>query len=222
MGLPLVQKDFAADDTRKAVQSDTAGMARPRNLNMQALPDEDLLELIRQSNETAFRILVDRHIDRGYAVAYRILRNASDAEDVVQDAFLQVWTKREIWQAGRARFSTWLYRVVSNRCIDLLRRPKVETMETLPELEDDRGDQMQTLARQEASSLLQEAMAKLPDQQRIALVFSYTENLSNSEIADIMETSVSAVEALLKRGRQKLRHLLRNTGGEILSSFTNY
>ncbi|MBD8891318.1 sigma-70 family RNA polymerase sigma factor [Labrenzia suaedae] len=219
MGLPSVKNELGLEDELKAGAGGSAGA---RSLNLLAVSDEELLELIRRDSEVAFRTLIDRHVDRGYAVAYRILRNASDAEDVVQDAFLQVWTKRAVWQAGRARFSTWLYRVISNRCIDLLRRPKVETMETLPELEDDRGDQMQSLARQEASEMLQKAMAKLPDQQRIALVFSYTENLSNGEIAEIMETSVSAVEALLKRGRQKLRHLLRNTGGEILSIFTKY
>ncbi|WP_235860577.1 RNA polymerase sigma factor [Roseibium suaedae] len=217
-----MKKDLDADEAQKAADARKAEIVKAKSLNLSTLPDEDLLELIRQDNETAFRTLVDRHVDRGYAVAYRILRNASDAEDVVQDAFLQVWTRRAVWQAGRARFSTWLYRVISNRCIDLLRRPRIETMETLPELEDDRSDQMQSLARQEASDLLQEAMGKLPDQQRIALVFSYTENLSNGEIAEIMETSISAVEALLKRGRQKLRHLLRNTGGEILSTFTKY
>ncbi|WP_417692997.1 RNA polymerase sigma factor [Roseibium sp.] len=186
-----------------------------------SMNDDDLLTRIKSDDETAFRELVERHVDRGYAVAYRILHNATDAEDVVQDAFLQLWTKREKWETGRAKFSTWLYRVVTNRCIDQLRRPRVEVMDDLPELEDDSCDQMDILERQEASDLLAKAIQELPEQQRVALVLSYTEGLSNSEVADIMETSVSAVEALLKRARQKLRHLLRNHGGEILAMFTN-
>ncbi|MEJ8472582.1 RNA polymerase sigma factor [Roseibium algae] len=206
------QTDFLAERSESA----KVNMAE-----LNAMTDDELLFEIGRDSEAAYRLLVERHIDRGYAVAVRILRNPSDAEDVVQEAFLQVWTKRDLWQPDRARFSTWLYRVVSNRCIDLLRRPKVETMETLPELEDDRQDQVQSLVQQEASDTLKEAMTKLPDQQRIALVFSYNENLSNTEIAEIMDTTVSAVESLLKRGRQKLRHLLRSNGGEILSTFTN-
>ncbi|MFD1697292.1 RNA polymerase sigma factor [Roseibium aestuarii] len=185
------------------------------------MTDDELLVRIKTGDEDAFRQLVERHVDRGYAVAVRILHNGTDAEDVVQDAFLQLWTKREKWETGRAKFSTWLYRVVTNRCIDQLRRPKVEVMDDLPELQDESSDQMEMLERQEASDLLNQAIQDLPEHQRIALVLSYTENLSNAEVAEIMETSVSAVEALLKRARQKLRHLLRNHGGEILAMFTN-
>ncbi|KZM50667.1 RNA polymerase sigma factor [Labrenzia sp. OB1] len=188
---------------------------------MKSLSDDGLLELIAADNEVAFQILVERHVDRGYAVAYRILRNGPDAEDVVQDAFLQVWTRREVWQSGRAKFSTWLFRVVSNRCIDLLRKPKAETVAELPELADSSSNQSKDLERHEATELLERAMTGLPDQQRIALVFSYNENMSNGEIAEIMETTVSAVESLLKRGRQKLRALLKSQGADIINAFTN-
>ncbi|WP_417711086.1 RNA polymerase sigma factor [Roseibium aggregatum] len=189
--------------------------------DLRLIGDDDLLNLVAQSNQRAFRVLVERHVDRGYAVALRILNNPSDAEDVVQDAFLQVWTKRDRWQCGRAKFSTWLFRVVTNRCIDLLRKPKIATMDTLPEIEDKAPDQMQVLAKQEAVDLLYAAMARLPDQQRVALILSYTESMSNAEIADIMETTLSAVESLLKRGRHKLRHILRNKSESISTLFTN-
>lgn len=189
--------------------------------SLKTLSDDELLALIAADREEAFQALVERHVDRGYAVAYRILQHGPDAEDVVQDAFLQVWTRRDAWQSGRAKFSTWLFRVVSNRCIDLLRKPKAETVDELPELEDDGCDQSQDLERQEATEQLERAMAKLPDQQRIALVFSYNENMSNGEIAEIMDTTVSAVESLLKRGRQKLRQLLKKQGADILTAFTN-
>ncbi|ADZ72386.1 RNA polymerase sigma factor [Polymorphum gilvum SL003B-26A1] len=188
---------------------------------MRSASDDDLLQFIGLGDEDAFRILVERHVDRGYAVAFRILRNPTDAEDVVQDAFLQLWTRRTAWQPGRARFSTWLYRVVTNRCIDLLRRPRVEAMDDLPEVPAGGADQVQTMMQEEVTALLNAAMAQLAGQQRIALILSYHENLSNGEIAEIMETSVFAVESLLKRGRQKLRQLLRNKGDEITTLFTN-
>ncbi|WP_244269998.1 RNA polymerase sigma factor [Pannonibacter indicus] len=188
---------------------------------LQDASDDALLHAIGLGNDVAFRILVERHVDKAYAVAIRILRNPTDAEDVVQDAFMQVWTRRGEWQPGKARFSTWLFRVVTNRCIDQLRRPRTETMEAAPEIADRAADQVQAMMQEEAAFLLSAAMGQLPDPQRIALVFSYHENLSNAEIAEIMETSVFAVESLLKRGRQKLRHLLRNRASEILASFTN-
>ncbi|MDJ0932509.1 sigma-70 family RNA polymerase sigma factor [Breoghania sp.] len=143
------------------------------------------------------------------AVARRILRNSNDAEDVVQDAFLQVSTRRGEWQAGKAKFSTWLYRVITNRCIDLLRKPRMEAMDVLPKIPDDHCDQMQSLLRDEASVQLAEAMTRLPDQQRIAIVLSYTEALSNAEISKFMDTTIFAVKSLLKRDRQKLKRIFR-------------
>jgi RNA polymerase sigma-70 factor (ECF subfamily) len=192
----------------------------PEDLKM--LSDDDLLLLIGTDRDDAFQELVERHVDRGYAVAYRILQNGPDAEDVVQDAFLQVWSRRKVWETGRAKFSTWLFRVVSNRCIDLLRKPRTETVDVLPELEDESNDQSQEMEKQEAVKLLEQAMMELPDQQRVAVVFSYNENMSNGEIAEIMETTVAAVESLLKRGRQKLRQLLAKQSAEIITAFTNH
>ncbi|MEI2384807.1 RNA polymerase sigma factor [Breoghania sp. JC706] len=195
--------------------------AKKTERDMQAASDDELLRLIGSGDEAAFRLLVERHVDRGYAVALRILRSPADAEDVVQDAFLQVWTRRGEWQPGKAKFSTWLYRVVTNRCIDMLRKPKVEAMDVLPEVADDHCDQMQSLLRDEATEQLAVAMERLPEQQRVALVLSYTEALSNAEIAEVMNTTIFAVESLLKRGRQKLKHILRNSGRDVLSLFTN-
>src|ERR1700733_8624655 len=98
------------------------------------VPDEDdaLLDRLAANDEVAFRTLVERHIDRAYAIALRIVGNAADAEDVVQDTMLKVWTHRGRWQQGRAKFSTWLYRVVSNRCIDLHRRPRTDNVDAVP------------------------------------------------------------------------------------------
>jgi RNA polymerase sigma-70 factor (ECF subfamily) len=184
--------------------------------------DEDdlLLDRIAGHDEAAFRALVERHVDRAYGLALRILRNPSDAEDVAQDVMLKVWTQRGNWQAGRARFSTWLYRVVTNRCLDLHRRPRTEDIERVPESADGRPDAVDDIHRTEVTTLLDHAMGRLPEQQRIALILSYTDDLRNAEIAEIMETTVMAVESLLKRGRQQLRHFLRNVEGDIRDSFT--
>jgi RNA polymerase sigma-70 factor, ECF subfamily len=182
---------------------------------------DTLLALIGKGDESAYRLLVERHIDRAYGVALRILDNPADAEDVVQDVFLKVWTHRGRWEGGKAKFSTWLYRVVTNRCIDLRRLPRNEELEAVPEPPDARPDAVTSLHRDEVNGMLDKAMRHLPEQQRIALIFSYYENLSNAQIAEVMETTITAVESLLKRGRQHLRKLLRHQEPDIRQSFTD-
>lgn len=183
--------------------------------------DDELLQRVAAEDEAAFRLLVERHIDHAYGLALRILGNGADAEDVVQDTFLKVWTHRGRWEAGRAKFSTWLYRVVMNRCIDLRRQPRGEDVAEVAEPVDDKPDAVTAIHRHEVTDMLETAMARVPEQQRYALILSYHQELSNSEIAEVMETTVPAVESLLKRGRQRLRELLRRSEGDIRQSFAN-
>ena len=183
--------------------------------------DSELLDRLATGDEVAFRVLVERHIDRAYAIALRIAGNAADAEDVVQDTMLKVWTHRGRWQHGRAKFSTWLYRVVSNRCIDLRRKPRNENVDAVPEVADDRPDASSVIERNEVNDLLGAAMQRLPEQQRVAVILSYHEDMSNGEIAEVMDTTVAAVESLLKRGRQQLRELLRRHERDIRTAFTD-
>ena len=181
--------------------------------------DRELLDRLGANDEAAFRLLVERHIDRAYSIALRIVGSAADAEDVVQDTMLKVWSRRGRWEHGRAKFSTWLYRVITNRCFDLLRRPRTEDVDGVPEVQDHQPDAVAVMERNEVSDLLERAMQRLPEQQRVAVILSYHENMSNNEIADVMETTVSAVEALLKRGRQHLRRLLRRHESDMCQAF---
>lgn len=183
--------------------------------------DSEFLDKLAAGDEAAFRLLVERHIDRAYAIALRIVGNAADAEDVVQDTMLKIWSHRGRWQHGRAKFSTWLYRVISNRCIDLRRKPRNENVETVPEVADGQPGAVEIIERNELNGMLELAMQRLPEQQRIAVIFSYHENMSNGEIAQVMDTTVAAVESLLKRGRQQLRQLLRKHERDIRTAFTD-
>ncbi|WP_456618000.1 RNA polymerase sigma factor [Bradyrhizobium sp. P5_C12] len=183
--------------------------------------DSELLDRLAAGDEVAFRMLVERHIDRAYAIALRIVGNAADAEDVVQDTMLKIWSHRGRWQHGRAKFSTWLYRVISNRCIDLRRKPRTENVETVPEVADGQPGAVELIERNELNGMLELAMQRLPEQQRIAVILSYHESMSNGEIAQVMDTTVAAVESLLKRGRQQLRQLLRKHERDIRTAFTD-
>ncbi|WP_244558502.1 RNA polymerase sigma factor [Tardiphaga sp. OK246] len=183
--------------------------------------DEELLDRLAANDETAFRCLVERHIDRAFGIALRLLGSRADAEDVVQDTMLKVWTHRGQWEHGRAKFSTWLYRVVTNRCIDLHRRPRTDNVDAVPEPADIKPDAFSTMQRDEVAKLLEAAMQRLPEQQRVAVILSYHENMSNGDIAEVMNTTVSAVESLLKRGRQQLREILRRHEPDILHSLSD-
>jgi RNA polymerase sigma-70 factor (ECF subfamily) len=183
--------------------------------------DQDLLDRLAANDEAAFRLLVQRHIDRAFGLALRILGTRADAEDVVQDTFLKVWIRRGEWQQGRAKFSTWLYRVITNRCIDLRRKPRTDDVDAIPEPADSQPDAVSAMHRNEVTSMLEEAIGLLPEQQRVALILSYHEDMTNAEIAEVMETTISAVESLLKRGRQQLKRILRRSASDICDTFTD-
>jgi RNA polymerase sigma-70 factor (ECF subfamily) len=177
--------------------------------------DDELTERVRNDDVDAYRILVERNIDRAYGLALRILGNSADADDVVQDAFVKAWIHRQNWQSGRAQFGTWLYRVVVNRCIDLKRAPKGVWIEDVPEPLDDADDAGEALHKREVFGKLDAALGRLPPLQRIVLVLSYHEEMSNGEIAELLDTTVSAVESQLKRARRRLRELLRRSEGDV-------
>lgn len=182
--------------------------------------DDRLMARVAGGDQAAYRVLVERHIDRMCGLANRMLRNMGEAEDVAQDAFLQVWAQRERWQDGGAKFGTWLYRVVVNRCIDHKRRPSTGSMEEAGEPADERPDAVAHIQRQQMTDRLRFAMSQLADQQQVALTLFYYEGMSNAQAADVMEISVTALESLLKRARQRLRELMRQSAGDVAATFS--
>lgn len=192
----------------------------PGAVVLENLSDDLLMARIVEDDAVAYRVLVERHADRLFSVAFRILRNRADAEDVAQDALVKVWLKREKWRPGTARLSTWLYRVVVNRCIDLKRKPVQEALDACDEPVDTTVDALTGLHRTEVIVRLEQAVGQLPDHQRTALVLSYYEDLKNAEIAEVMGTTVKAVESLLKRARIKLRQVLGGAAGGLDNRLT--
>ncbi|WP_145677590.1 RNA polymerase sigma factor [Azospirillum brasilense] len=181
--------------------------------------DEVLMARIRAGDQAAYRTLVHRHLKRAYALARRMCGSDAEAEDIAQDAFLQVWQRRDHWTDEGAKFTTWLYRVVLNRCIDHKRRPAGEDLDSVPELPDHAPDAVTHIQRRQVAARLRDAQDRLPPQQRAALALFYNEGLSNAEVATIMQISVTAVESLLKRARQQLRTLLRASAQAARDSF---
>ena len=174
----------------------------------QASDDDALMRAVGQGARDAFAVLMERHLDRTLALATRITGNRNAAEDVAQEAFLRVWKSAGNWQPGRARFTTWLYRVTVNLCLDLRRRPAFAPLELIGDPPDLSEDAVSAIARRQRNALLEREIATLGDRQRTALALCYAGGLSNAEAAEVLEVSVGALEGLLVRARRKLRERL--------------
>lgn len=181
---------------------------------VESLADDDtLLARVARGDRGAFAILANRHSARALSVAQRILGSAGEADEVVQEAWVRVWTRAGQWDAGgSARFSTWLHRVVVNLCIDRRRRPGFAPMEEAPEMVDPSPEAGALIARRQMAETMAAVMAELPERQKAAVALCYYEEMSAAEAGRVMELSVPAVESLLARARRTLRTRLTALG----------
>jgi RNA polymerase sigma-70 factor, ECF subfamily len=128
---------------------------------------------------------------------------------VAQEAFMRVWTHAPRWQP-LAQFRTWLTRVVINLCLDRKRRAPWVGLETAGDIVDPAPGAGEKAEDDERERMLAAAIGKLPVRQRSAIVLTYGDGMSNAQVAEILDTSVSAVETLLVRAKQNLRRALEN------------
>lgn len=177
--------------------------------------DETLLARIRGGDRQAFRALTQRYLDKIWRLSFRMLNNRHDAEDVTQEVFLAVWNHRHGWKPGEAKFSTWLYRVAVNRSIDLARKRKCGhglLDDTLPDRETPSGEDH--AGAQQTQQLLLACMKQLPEAQMLALIYFYYEELDIREICTRLNATEDAIRSLLKRGRAKMKEIIRDTLGD--------
>ena len=181
--------------------------ARAAGETLAAASDDHLLHLAARSEQAAWAALVRRHLPALVSYAWYLLHDRSEAEDVVQDAFLRLLAKAPTWQPDGANLRTWLHRVVTNLCIDRKRRlvrliylPAclLDGGSAGPALEDEIGRRHAVV----------NALRRLPRRQRAALVLVHYQGFSNPEAAAVMGTTTESVEALLARARRRLRELL--------------
>ena len=177
--------------------------------------DDELLLLVAASDRSAYRDLVERYIGKLWRLGISVLANETEAEDAVQDVLLTVWVNRQKWQPGTAKFSTWLYRVMLNRCIDIKRSRRATTgteeiEETMPSEATPAADQL--IVAQEDRHQLTDLIGRLPEQQRLALLLFYYEELDVVQIAERLDTTEQGARSLLKRGRKALKRMLVEEG----------
>jgi RNA polymerase sigma-70 factor (ECF subfamily) len=169
--------------------------------------DNELMLRIGAGDRDAFTIFCRRHAGRCFAVATHLLRNAADAEEAVQDAFLRVWQNAGRWRATNARVSTWLYRVVVNLCLDQMRRATrlSVSIEHAAEILASDPSPETIVGQREVARAVARAVAQLPPRQRAALALVICQGLECAEAAAAMQVSVGTMESLLVRGRRQLR-----------------
>lgn len=175
--------------------------------------DSDLLRRIASGDRLAFARLARRHTPRALRLADRFLGRGAEAEEVVQEALLRVWTHAADWDPDRrARFTTWLHRVVANLCLDRLRRPTTAALETAPDLPDPAPGAPTLVADRQRAALVRAAMADLPERQRAAITLFYFEDMTATTVAQTLDMTVAALESLLARARRSLRERLAARG----------
>lgn len=150
-------------------------------------------------------------------LAYRIAGDATEAEDIVQDAFTRAWVKAPAWQpreGGGASFPTWLARVVTNLSLDRLRRRRPgEALDAAEDVAADAPSPQDEAAGTQARGRIMAALGRLPERQRAAIALCQFEGLSNAEAARALEVSVGGLELLLVRARRSLRASLADLMG---------
>jgi RNA polymerase sigma-70 factor, ECF subfamily len=167
-----------------------------------AAEERELVRLCQQGDESAFRELLLRHRSRAVYLAAQILRDRTEAEDVAQEAFLQVFRSIRKFR-GDASFSSWLYRIVVNLCLDRSRRVSART--TVP-LDEDQ-DEGPVVERWEMRLQVEALLARLSDELRITLLLREVGGLSYEEIARELRIPVGTVRSRLSAAREQFRRL---------------
>jgi RNA polymerase sigma-70 factor, ECF subfamily len=168
------------------------------------------LEQARRGDKAAFGRLIEAYQSPVYNLAYRTLGNAGEAEEAAQEAFIRAYTRLETYNPEH-KFSTWMLSITSNYCIDLIRKRRAQLLsldEPLPPhpalmSERSQGPEAQAVEG-EQELLVQSLLDTLPDDYRQTVVLRYWYDLSYEEIAEVMETTVSAIKSRLFRARKML------------------
>ena len=183
-----------------------------------AAPDgeAELVERVRQGDGRAFDLLVTRYMRRAFSVAFRLLGQKEDAEDLVQDTFVAVLQRIDTFQPGRP-FAPWFFRVLVNRGLNARKARALRTADEIPESASSAAPSPEREAeRAELRDHLRVAMAALPERQRLVVELYDLEGFAGSEIAEILEISDGTVRWHLHEARKALRSALapyqRSTG----------
>lgn len=184
------------------------------------MTDAELIAALINKNENAFRLLVEKYQIMVFRACFRIMDNKEDAEDIAQEVFVEAYLSISSFR-GDSKISTWLYRIAINKSKNLLRKNRWQQLvqrlekyipggksESYDAEDHSAKDAMDSVERNESQKILWKAIESLPENQRIAFSLNKYDDLAYQEIAEIMQTSLSAVESLIHRAKLNLQKKL--------------
>jgi RNA polymerase sigma-70 factor (ECF subfamily) len=177
------------------------------------LADEEVMLLVQGGEARAFELLYDRHGRAAFSLAYRMVGNRVNAEDITQEAFLSIWRSRLRYDPVRGSVRTWVLGIVHNRAIDGLRRNLVhdrrrETMDGVEERHEAPERTEVEAARREEARGVRSALSTLPEEQRRTIELAYFGGFSHSQIAELLDEPIGTVKGRMRLGLEKMRREL--------------
>ncbi|MBI3554439.1 MAG: sigma-70 family RNA polymerase sigma factor [Elusimicrobia bacterium] len=178
--------------------------------------DEELIDRVRSGDDRAYAELIRRNHARIFGLCASMLGDRTSAEDAAQEIFLKAYQSLGKF-GGKSAFSTWLYRVASNHCLDILRKASRRRAESLDAVLEEEGGRLERLLRApdeerraEDADLVERVLATLPPDYRLILTLREVQGLSYEEIMEAMDCSLDSVKARLRRARESLEDSLRH------------
>ncbi len=186
--------------------------------------EKTLIRQVLDGDTEAFGGLVSLHEKQVYNLCLRMVNNPEDARDLTQEAFLKAWRSLQFYRS-ESSFSTWLYRLTSNLCIDHLRQQKRRPAVSLTmgeeeepvelEVESSRPTPEEQVIHRESRWAIAAAMAQLEEEFRLILTLRVVEELSYEQIAAVTDLKVGTVKSRIARARTKLRKILLQNGNKL-------
>ena len=182
--------------------------------------EQQWVDAARQGDQSAFEQLVKLYEKRVLALTTRMCKNPADAQEAAQEAFLSAWQGLPFFR-GDASFSTWLYRLASNACVDLLRRegrrqsaagPSLNDEETVIDVADDAPSPQERAEQAELREQIEAGLQALTPDHRQVLILREMHQLSYDEISQVLDVDVGTVKSRINRGRKQLRNFLLSSG----------
>lgn len=193
----------------------TGGREGAEQMGEDQITDEELLQRLQRREMRALEILYDRHGRLAYGLAYRIVDDSTAAEDVVQEAFLNIWRQAPSYDPRRGAVRTWLLSIVHHRSIDWLRSRASRRKDVQLDLVERTlavPDTWQAVAVNVERETIQRALEALPSDQKRTVELAYFSGYSQPEIATMMGVPLSTVKGRMRMAMQKLRGMLEGTG----------
>lgn len=178
---------------------------------MEQKDDNFYIEKVKKGQSNYFSYIVEKYQDIVFSISLKVLKNREDAEEMAQESFIKAYKSLHSFK-GKAKFSTWLYRITYNTCISEVRKKKVHFTSTDDVQIQDESEEINLdgFPEEKRAKAIKEAMSKLPEDEYTLVLLFYFEEQSIEEIAKITKLSVSNTKVKLFRARKKLYTILKN------------